>query len=420
VSDSQTPSLSLDDAVRDALLRVGALDAEHVTLREAVGRALASDVHSPIDLPRWNNSGMDGYAVIREDVAGANVANPVVLPVATTIVAGSDEAPQITRGLSARIMTGAPMPPGAEAVVRVEDTDRGVHDVRITNDRDVRSVSGNIRLKGGDMRAGELVFPAHTSVTPVHVGVLASVGVAMAHVFRRPRVTVVSTGDELVAVEHFDEVLAGRRIVSSSSYALPSWLEAQGALVRTLPLLADDLNEIRNVFAGALADGCDLLVTTGGVSVGAHDYTRDALRELGADMATWRARIRPGGPIGVGRIGRTAWLGLPGNPVSTMVTAELFARPLLRALGGHRRLFRTPIRVRLATAVTTTVGLTHMLRVVVSRAADGMLEATPSSGQASNQLRAMALANALLIVPETRSSAEPGDVLDALLTGDIQ
>lgn len=419
MSDMQRSGLSLGEAIDALLHNVVALPVETVSLNQAVGRALAESVTSPIDLPLWDNSGMDGYAVRRADVLGANLINPVVLPVLTTIVAGSSERPTIVEGTCARIMTGAPMPPGAEAVVRVEDTDRGVRSVRITDDRDVRAPAGNVRARGEDMRAGDAVFAKGTSIGALQVGVLASIGAATVAVHQLPRVVVISTGDELVDVEQFEDVRAGRRIVASTRYALPPWLSAIGAQVRVVPLLPDKLDVVRDAIAAELDAGCDLLITTGGVSVGAHDYTREALNQLDADIAFWRARIRPGGPIGVGTVRGVPWLGLPGNPVSTMVTAELFARPLLRRLGGHTTDGRLTLRVRVAETMKAGVGLTHLLRVVVSRTEDGSLAARAAGAQGSNLLRTMAIANALLIVPEDRASADAGEMLDAIIIGDI-
>ena len=412
--------LSLDEAV-DAVVRgVVPLGAERVPLMQALGRALAESITSPIDLPLWNNSGMDGYAVRRADVLGASIINPVVLPVLATIVAGGTARPTITEASCARIMTGAPIPPGADAVVRVEDTDRGVRSVRITNDRDVRSPTGNVRARGEDMQSGATVFGAGTTLGPAHIGVLSSIGAATVPVFRLPRVVLVATGDELVGVESFAEVQAGRRIVASTSYALPPWLTAIGATVRTLPLLPDKLDVVRDSIAAALDAGCDLLITTGGVSVGAHDYTREALNQLDADVAFWRARIRPGGPIGVGTVRGIPWLGLPGNPVSTMVTAELFARPLLRRLGGHATDGRLTLRVRVAQPMKAGAGLTHLLRVNVARATDGTLEACAAGAQGSNLLRTLAVANALMIVPEDRTTADVGEYFDAIIIGELR
>ena len=412
--------LSLEEAVEAVVRNVVPLGVEHVPLVQAIGRALAEPMTSPIDLPLCDNSGMDGYALRRAEVLGASIANPIVLPVLATIVAGGTERPTIIEGSCARIMTGAPIPPGADAVVRVEDTDRGVRSVRITDDRDARSPTGNVRARGEDMRTGDIVFDAGTTLGPAHIGVLSSIGAALVPVFRLPRVVLVATGDELVGVESFDEVRAGRRIVASTSYALPPWLTAVGATVRTLPLLPDKLDVVRDSIAAALDEGCDLLMTTGGVSVGAHDYTREALKQLGAELVFWRARIRPGGPIGVGTVRGIPWLGLPGNPVSTMVTAELFARPLLRRLGGHATDGHLTLRVRVAQSMKAGGGLTHLLRVNVARAIDGTLEARAAGAQGSNLLRTLAVANALMIVPEDRTTADVGDFFDAMIIGELQ
>ncbi|MEO7360532.1 MAG: gephyrin-like molybdotransferase Glp [Gemmatimonadaceae bacterium] len=419
MTHQQRIGLGLSEALQTVLDNVSSLPAELVGLEQALGRALAAAVVSPIDLPLWDNSGMDGYAVRRADVMGASVINPMVLPVLTTIVAGSSERPEIVEGTCARIMTGAPIPPGADAVVRVEDTDRGVRSVRITADRDVLSATGNVRARGEDVRAGDVVFGAGTTIGPLQLGVLASVGAATVSVHRVPRVVIISAGDELVEVDQFDEVRAGRRIVASTRYALPPFLSAIGAQVRVVPLLPDKLDVIREAIAAALDAGCDLLITTGGVSVGAHDYTREALAQLDADISFWRARIRPGGPVGVGTVRGVTWLGLPGNPVSTMVTAELFARPVLRRLGGHATDGRINLRVRVAEPMKSGVGLTHLLRVVVSRGDDGALDARIAGAQGSNLLRTMAVANALLVVPEDRAGVESGEMLDAILIGDL-
>ena len=420
MNESTRTGLSLEDAIDAVVRNVSPLAVAHVPLAESFGRALSEAITSPIDLPLWDNSSMDGYAVRRADILGASVVNPIVLPVLGTILAGGSERPTITEGTCARIMTGAPIPPGADAVVRVEDTDRGVRSVRITDDRDVRSPAGNVRLRGEDMRTNDIVFDAGTTLGAAHVGVLSSIGVAWVPVHKLPRVVLVATGDELVAVESFDEVRAGHRIVASTRYALPPWLAAVGATVRVLPLLPDKLESVRDAIAAALEEGCDLLITTGGVSVGAHDYTREALDQLGADLAFWRARIRPGGPIGVGTVRGVPWLGLPGNPVSTMVTAELFARPLLRRLGGHATDGRLTLRVCVAESMKTGAGLTHLLRVNVTRGEDGTLEARAAGAQGSNLLRTLAVADALLIVPEDRAGVEIGEYLDAIIIGELR
>lgn len=415
-ADTKASALSYHEALQAIVHGARPLDAETIPLELAMGRALAEQVVSPIALPLWDNAGMDGYAVRRDDVRGASVSAPRTLHVIASIAAGASATtlPTISAGTTARIMTGAPVPPGCEAVVRIEDTDRGTDVVQIVNDRDLGG-RGNVRPKGEDVAVDAPVFDAGVTIGASHLGTLASVGASNVRVHRRPRVTVLSSGDELVLLDRFDDVLAGERIVSSTTYALPALLRQAGADVRVLPLLADDLDVVTNAIRDAVKDGCDLLVTTGGVSVGAHDYTRDALVALGGALGFWRARIRPGGPIGTGQVLDVPWLGLPGNPVSTMVTGALFAWPLIRTLGGHCAVHHVPLRVRASETFDTAAPLTHFVRVKLSPAMDGLLDATLAGPQGSNLLRTMAVANALLVVPESINRVEAGMLLEALL-----
>lgn len=392
---------------------------EWLPLEQALGRALAEPVRSPLALPPWDNAGMDGYAVRRTDVAGACAASPVTLMVVGTSAAGADPQalPAVTAGSAVRIMTGAPVPPGAEAVVRVEDTDRGVSQVVVRDDRDLAG-HGNVRRRGEECGEGDAVAAAGATVTAARLGVLASVGADTVAVHRAPRVTVVSGGDELVRLDRFAEVLAGRRIVSSSSYALPALLRQAGAEVTVAPLVPDTPGAVEAALAAAVEGGCDLLVTTGGVSVGDHDHTRAAVAALGGTQHFWRARIRPGGPIGTGVVRGVPWLGLPGNPVSTLVTATLFARPLLRAMGGHAHHALPMMPVTMRDAVETPAPLTYFLRVRVRAGEDGVPEARLAGAQGSNLLRSVADANALLVVREDVGQVVPGAVLPAMLLPD--
>lgn len=394
-------------------------DAETVPLEQSLGRALAQDVYSRIALPPWDNAGMDGYALHTADVLGASAAVPRMLPVIGTSMAGVDPAAlsPVLPGTAMRIMTGAPMPAGADAVVRVEDTDGGELSVSIRSDRDVLG-RGNVRPRGEDIAAHAVLFAAGTTLRAAHLGALASIGMDRVPVFRPPRVTIVSSGDELVLLDRFDEVERGRRIVSSSSYALPALLRGAGADVTMAPLVPDSLPALTQALRDAIEAGCDLLVTTGGVSVGAHDYTREALAALGGTQHFWRARIRPGGPIGVGTVRAVPWLGLPGNPVSTMVTGTLFAWPLIRALGGHAGIQHARLPVRMLDAADTPAPLTYFLRVTLQQGADGALEARLAGAQGSNLLRTMALADALLEVPEAMVRVEAGATLPAILLPD--
>ncbi|GAB1344683.1 molybdopterin molybdotransferase MoeA [Gemmatimonas sp.] len=413
--------LSFDDALQAVLEQVGAVSPaeEQVPLEAALGRALAHDISSRIALPPWDNAGMDGYALKKADVLGASAASPRSLPVIGTSMAGADPSvlPWVQHGTAVRIMTGAPMPPGADAVIRIEDTDGGDSVVLVRSDRDIQG-RGNVRPRGEDIAANAVLFTRGTTLRAAHLGALASIGVSTVSVFRRPRVTVVSSGDELVLLDQFDEVLAGHRIVSSSSYALPALLRGAGADVTMAPLVPDTLQALTASLASALDSGCDLLVTTGGVSVGAHDYTREALANLGGSQRFWRARIRPGGPIGTGLVRQVPWLGLPGNPVSTMVTGALFAWPLIRRLGGHAGVHHARIPVRMLDQVETPATLTYFLRVRLQVGADGMLEARLAGAQGSNLLRTMALADALLEVPEDTMRVEAGTYMRAMLLPD--
>lgn len=410
------PALSYADALQSVLQRDVLGVPERVAVADAGGRALAEPVVSAVSLPPWNNAGMDGYAVQRADVQGATASSPVTLTVQGSIAAGADPdaLPTLLPGHAIRIMTGAPVPRGADAVIRIEDTDRGSTRVTFTESRDLAG-RANIRPRGEEVSAGSEVFGVGTTLTASHLGVLASVGCAEPVVYRRPRVTVLSGGDELVMLDRFSEVAAGNRIVSSTSYALPALLSESGADVRVVPLVPDTLRAMTEAIGGALDAGCDLLVTTGGVSVGAHDYTRDALEALGGAIGFWRAKIRPGGPIGTGTVRGVPWLGLPGNPVSSMVTGLLFACPLVRRLGGHSTHEHRSIPVRMMDSVDTAAPLTHFLRVVLRTGADGMLEARMAGPQGSNLLRTLSVADALIQIPEHAEQAEAGATYRAIL-----
>lgn len=358
---------------------------------------------------------MDGYAVCAEDVANASATSPVTLTVVGTIAAGSPTTRRLVRGEAMRIMTGAPVPAGADTVIRVEDTDAGTSSVRIAASRDVLR---NVRPRGEDLAPGAIAVARGDELQPGHIGVLASVGCAEVPVFGRPRIAVLASGDELVDVDRFDEVAAdggaGGKIVTSNTYSLEAAVELAGGIAVSLGFVSDDPIALRDRLAGL---DCDFLLTTGGVSVGEFDFTRSVLAELGATHRFWRVRIRPGAPVGFGLLQDIPWLGLPGNPVSTLVTFELFARPAIRKMLGHARVHRQTVPVRMAENVDISGTLTHFLRAEVRRD-DTELVARLTGPQGSGLLTSMARANALLVVPPDRPHVSAGELVAAMLLRD--
>ena len=403
---------SVQEASSRILRGITPLAVEHVPLRNALGRVLAADVVSPIEHPPWDNSSMDGYAVRAADVIAASTAQPVVLPVLETVRAGQRPSRALDPRSAIRIMTGAPIPDGADTVIRVEDTDGGETTVAISDPRDANR---NVRPRGEDLRRGAVAVSRGTVIGAAQIGVLSSVGCASVPVHRNPRVAVLASGDELVDVDRFDEVQRGDRIVSSNSYTIAASVREAGGDVIDLGIVPDDPAAYSERLQAAA--GSDLLITSGGVSVGAFDFTRDVLQSLGAELHLWRVRMRPGAPLGFGMLSGMPWLGLPGNPVSTLVTFELFARPLLRTQRGESSVFRRTIEVRTRDSISLAAPLTHFMRAIVEWDSDGAW-ARLTGPQGSGLLTSMSLANALLIVPPERMVVEAGEPLRALLLGE--
>jgi molybdopterin molybdotransferase len=402
--------LAVADASALMLAGAKALGSEQIRLAHSLGRVLAEDVVSPVSLPPWDNASMDGFAVRAADVASAT-AGPVQLRVVETIAAGARGTRAIGAGEAARIMTGAPVPQGADSVVRVEDTDAGP-DAGVVTIRDDRDARRNIRARGEDVRAGTVVFRAGTPIGPAHVGVLASVGCAAPAVHRRPRVAILATGDELVPLEQFDAVRAGDRIVSSNSYSLEAAVLAAGGEPVPLGIGPDNPEALAEILKGA--EGCDLVLTSGGVSVGDFDYTRAVVGALGGELSLWRVNMRPGAPLAFGRLFGVPWLGLPGNPVSALVTFELFARPLLRVLAGHTHPHRRLVRVALQDEVQLAAPLTHYLRAVLTSEPDGAIFASLTGPQSSGMLTSMAAADALVVLAGDRTTIPKGAMVPAI------
>jgi molybdopterin molybdotransferase len=402
--------LTVAEASEHILAEIQQLDVESVPLRRALGRVCAEDIAATVTMPPWSNSSMDGYAVRSADITPVMSGEPVKLRVVATIEAGKFASRRLKRGEAMRIMTGAPVPEGADSVIRKEHTDGGSAKVEI---RDATDVWKNIRPAGEDYHAGDLLAKRGAPVRPALIGVLASSGVSMIKTFRRPRVAIISSGNELVDIDDFDEVVAQRRIVSTNSYTLDALTRVAGGLPVDLGIAADTKASLKRKLESAR--DCDLILTSAGVSVGDLDYTRDVFAALGGEQRFWRVKMRPGAPLAFGMLDDVPWLGVSGNPVSAMVSFELFVRPVLRKMQGHSALFRRTVTVTVEEDVKIGANLTHFLRAVVARDGDGTLVARLTGLQSSGALTSMVKANALLIVPGDSPKIAKGSQLKALM-----
>jgi molybdopterin molybdotransferase len=407
-----TAPLSAAEAAQRILDEVRRQPTLRIPLDDALGSVLADDVVSRLDIPAWTNSAMDGYAARGSDVRGASESQPVRLRVVEQLPAGHFPSRSIGPGECARIFTGAPLPEGADSVIRQEDTDGGADFVTILKDRDVEV---NIRRIGEDIRKGSTVLHSGAELGPAQLGVLASLAVAHPLVYRRPRVAILGSGDEIVDIDQPEAILSGRKIASSNTHTLVALVRQAGGEPVNLGIARDTPESLRDHLTRAR--DCDLLVTTAGISVGEHDYVRAVLEQLGGELRFWRLRMRPGAPVGFGLLGEKPWIGLPGNPVSTMVTFELFVRPAIRKMMGHALPFRRSVRVTAAEPISVKPRLQHFLRGVVTEGRSGP-EARLTGPQGSGILTSMVQANALLITPEGQFDTPAGTPLDALILND--
>ena len=382
------------------------LPTERRPLRETLDAVLAEDVVSPIDLPPWDNSAMDGYAVRSEDLKQSGETE---LAIVETVAAGQFPSKSVGRAEAPRIFTGAPLPQGVDTVIRQEDTAQPANGkVTIRNARDSKK---NVRRRGEDIRKGAVVLVAGTALGPAQLGVLASIAHDRPLVHRVPRVAFMGSGDEIVDLDRREEILAGTKIATSNSYTLDALIRQAGAVPVNLGVARDTKESLREHLRGAA--NADLLVTTAGVSVGEHDLIRDVVQESGGELKLWRIAMRPGAPVGFGVMHGVPWIGLPGNPVSTMVTFELFVRPAIRRLQGHALPFRRTVPVTVREPISLGPRLRHFLRAIVEEGA-----ARLTGPQGSGILTSMAHANALLIVPAELAAVPEGSELQALILDD--
>lgn len=387
----------LEEARAEVLAEVSPLGPETVSLWEARGRVLAEDVLAPEAVPPFPNSAMDGFAVRSGDTAHPGA----VLEVVGELAAGAITEVEVGPGQALKIMTGAPMPAGADAVVRVEDT--VVDGSKVTVETAVPEGT-SVRPAGGDVSAGQLVFTAGTRLTPMHVGVLATIGLGAPMVSSRPRVAFMSTGDELTPPEA--TLLAPGRIRDSNRPMLRALLEEAGVAIDDLGIVPDDPHALR----AALKRGeeADVIVSTGGVSMGEYDVTK-LLLEGGGEVEFWKVAIQPAKPFAFGRIGSTLFFGLPGNPVSVLVSFEQLLRPALLAMQGARALLRPRLVARAGEAFRTDPEKTVFLRVRLEGLESGTPQAFSSGGQSSNVLSAAAAADGFAVVPRGTGPVEEGE-----------
>ena len=397
--------LAPDDALRrilDALGDVAPLPPERVALHAALGRALAEDVRAPRALPPFDASTVDGYAFRAVDAAAPGAR----LPVAFEVFAGAAQVPALPPGACARVFTGAPLPAGADCVEMQEEVKRrrGTAELARAGERD-----RFLRRAGSDVAPDAVALARGAVVDPGAVGLAAAVGRAELLVHRRPRVAILATGDELVPV---GEVPGPGRIIDSNSHALAAACVEAGAEPALLPVARDDDASLARALAAAR--GCDVLLTLGGVSVGERDLVRGALERAGARLDFWRVAIRPGKPMTFGRWGAAAVFGLPGNPVSALVTFEVFARPALRALAGLGGSGRTMVDARLATAQRKAAGLTYFLRVRL-REEGGEVWAEPLRSQSSGDLSSATGFDAPAMLPPRADALRRGARVKAIV-----
>jgi molybdopterin molybdotransferase len=399
--------IAVEEAQQLVLAEVERVGTENVAFTEALGRVLREDVRANSDVPQGDNTAMDGYAVRAEDIAHP----PVQLRVIEDLPAGTVASKRVEPGMAIRIMTGALMPEGADTVAHVEITDGGGEFVTV---RESLRAGTNVRRRGEDMHAGDVVLTDGTPIGAAEIGVLAGVQKSVVRVARRPTVAILSTGDEIVDV---DEPRPLGKVVNSNSYSLAALAREAGALPRMIGIVRDDRDTTIAAIESALES--DFIISSGGVSVGAYDFVKDALDALGADTKFWQVAMKPGKPVVLSRLRERLYFGLPGNPVSCMVSFILFIAPALRkAMGQRTNLLPPTVVTRMAASLKSRGDRRNYMRVrVVAR--DGELVAMPMTSQGSGVSTSMVQANGLAIVETDVTSIEAGALVSTVLFGRV-
>jgi len=411
--------ISVEQALEKVLSYVDVLGEEESPILDCLGQVLAEDVYSSIDVPPLDNTAMDGYAVRSEDTRRANQQSPRFLQVIDTVPAGSISSQKLKPDTAIRVMTGAPIPVGADSVVPFEYTDETQ---RSKSSREIgilcQSEAGwNIRRAGEDISRGSLVLSKETVVRPQEVGVLASLGRGTVKVIRRPVVAILATGDELVDI---NQPLPPGKIYNSNAYSVGALVQRYGGIPRPLGIALDSEDSLVAKLNQGL--GADMLITSGGVSAGDYDVVKDVLAKQG-EIAFWTVRMKPGKPLAFGRIRGVSkagaardmpHLGLPGNPVSSMVTFELFARPAILKMMGKKKLAKPTVEAVVGDSIVNKDGCRIFARAVVKKRR-GQYFARLTGPQGSGILTSMPSANGLVFIPEDKARVEAGDVVQVMM-----
>ncbi|MEE8606168.1 MAG: gephyrin-like molybdotransferase Glp [Nitrospiraceae bacterium] len=393
----------LKEAQRTVLEATQTLGLEKVGLLDAMGRVLGEDIIASRDNPPWDNSAMDGFAVRWEDIKQEHAITKLVeLKVIEDVPAGKVATKTVGPGQAIRIMTGAPVPKGATTVVKVEETEPVGDTVRIFKEVER---GGNIRLQGEDVKKGDCIIAKGTQIRPAEAGMLAILAKSFVLVHQRPRVAVLSTGDELADLdERFDE----DKIINSNSYGIAAAVQEAGGIPILLGIAKDQPAALKEKIAHGL--NADVLVLSGGVSLGESDFTKAVFKDIGAEMNFWKLAIRPGQPLAFGKIQGKLAFGLPGNSVSSMVTFEQLVRPAVLKMGGHRSYGRPVVKAVFQEKFSKGTDRRHFLRGILTRE-DGVLKVRTTGGQGSGILTSMVKANCLIDVPEEVERLNPGDTI---------
>lgn len=400
---------SVAEALSSMMPAFSPLGEEEVALTRSAGRYLARDVHAMYDSPAFDNSAMDGYAVRAKDVDGAAESNPARLPVRGESRAGGPLPAALQPQTACRIFTGAPMPKGADTVIMQEDTRSHGDEVEILQ---ASPVGKNVRTQGSDVGRDAAILRAGDRLRAGEIGLLASQNIARVHVYARPKVALLSTGDEL---RPLGADLEPGTIINSNVYVLTQMLWDLGVEPVPLPAVRDDLSEIESALRKALES--DVVVSMGGVSVGEYDLVHEAFGRVGIEPTFWKVRIKPGKPLAFARFDGKPVVGLPGNPVSAMVTFEVLVAPCLRRMLGDPEPHPQPVRARLRNPVRRRTGRVEIARAHATREGDELVVSL-NPQQGSGSLPSFVGVNALVILPSDKAELRAGEPVDAILWGD--